>query len=65
MSEWMKRIIESKRVARRDFAARPYAEKLLIVERLRDAAAIIRASRPANSSSPPQRLFKAAGTSPP
>ena len=52
MSEWMQRIIESKRVARREFAAQPYAEKLRIVERLRDAAALIRSSRPVNPSNP-------------
>lgn len=47
MSDWMKRIIESKRAMRREFAAQPYAEKLRIVERLRDAAELFRASRPA------------------
>jgi hypothetical protein len=52
MSEWMKRIIESKRAARREFAAQPYAEKLRIVERLRDAAELFRASRPANPVNP-------------
>ena len=46
MSDWMKRIIESKRAMRREFAALPYGEKLRIVERLRDAAQKIRASRP-------------------
>lgn len=52
MSEWMKRIISSKRAARREFAAQPYAEKLRIVERLRDAAQMFRASRPAKPADP-------------
>ena len=47
MSDWMKRIIESKRAMRREFAAMPYAEKVKIVERLRDAACQIREVRPA------------------
>lgn len=52
MSEWMQRIIESKRAARHEFAEMPYAEKLRIVERLRDAAAQIRTSRPVKPSHP-------------
>ena len=49
MSDWMQRIIESKRAARREFAAQSYGEKLRIVERLRDAAQMFRTSRPANA----------------
>jgi len=45
MSDWMQRIIESKRAARLEFAAQSYGEKLRIVERLRDAAQMFRASR--------------------
>ena len=52
MSDWMKRIIESKRVMRREFAAAPYGEKLQIVERLRDAAQLIAASRPPKPANP-------------
>ena len=50
MSEWMQRIIESKRAARREFAAQSYGEKLRIVERLRDAAQMFRDSRPARAA---------------
>ena len=50
MSEWMQRIIESKRASRRDFAALSYGEKLRIVERLRDAAQKFRDSRPARGT---------------
>jgi hypothetical protein len=52
MSEWMQRIIESKRAARREFAALPYGEKLRIVERLREAAQMFRASRPPKPANP-------------
>ena len=52
MSDWMERIIESKRAMRRDLAAQPYAEKLRIVERLRDAAELFRASRPTKPADP-------------
>ncbi len=45
MSEWMKRIIESKRAKRREFAALPFAEKVKIVKRLREAAGQIRSIR--------------------
>ena len=58
MSEWMQRIIESKRNARREFALMPYGEKLRIVERLRDAAVQIRASRPTKPSNPVQPARK-------
>lgn len=41
----MKRIIESKRAMRREFAALPYGEKIRIVERLREAARQLRSAR--------------------
>jgi hypothetical protein len=36
MSEWMRKILESKRAMRQHLAALPFAEKLQILERLRD-----------------------------
>jgi hypothetical protein len=32
MSEWMRRVLESKRGARRRFAARPFSEKVKLLE---------------------------------
>jgi len=52
MSDWMQRIIESKRAMRREFAALPFGEKAKIVERLRDAALRIAANRPPRPANP-------------
>jgi hypothetical protein len=42
MSEWMQRIIESKRATRRELAALPYAEKMKVVQRLQEAAKLLK-----------------------
>lgn len=45
MSEWMRRILESKRQKRQQLAALPFSEKLKILEKLRDrglAIAVVR-----------------------
>jgi hypothetical protein len=45
MSEWMRRILESKRETRKRLAALPFSEKLLLLEKLRDRSLLI-ASNP-------------------
>jgi hypothetical protein len=45
MSEWMRRILESKRQKRQQLAALPFSETLKILEKLRDrslAIAVVR-----------------------
>jgi hypothetical protein len=44
MSSYLQRIIESKRAWRRALAQRPVAEKLAMLEELRDRARVIRAA---------------------
>ena len=44
MTEWMRRVLESKRQARKDWAALPFAEKLLLLEKLRDRSLLIASS---------------------
>ena len=44
MNDWMRKILESKRAARRELAALPFAEKLLLLEKLRDRSLAIAAS---------------------
>ncbi len=41
MSEWMRRILESKRIMRRRLAALPFAEKVKVLERLRERSLIV------------------------
>jgi hypothetical protein len=41
MSEWMRRILESKRQKRQQLAALPFSEKLKILEKLRDRSLAI------------------------
>jgi hypothetical protein len=41
MSEWMRRILESKRKARQRLAALSFSEKLRILEKLRDRSLAI------------------------
>lgn len=54
MTELMRRMIESKRQMRREFAAAPIAEKLRILERLRNRDGQILAAR-ANKPTRPVR----------
>ena len=54
MSFDLQKILESKRALRRDLAARPLAEKLRILDALRERELAIR--RPASESSPPVTL---------
>jgi len=44
MSEWLHRVLESKRQARRRLAALPFSEKIKLLERLRDRSLAIAAS---------------------
>lgn len=44
MSDWMRNILESKRLARRRLAALPFAQKLVLLEKLRDRSLLIAAS---------------------
>jgi dGTP triphosphohydrolase len=44
MTEWMRRVLESKRQARKDLAALPFSEKLLLLERLRDRSRLVASS---------------------
>jgi hypothetical protein len=44
MSPCMQKILESKRAARKELAALPFAEKLLLLEKLRDRSLLIAAS---------------------
>jgi hypothetical protein len=41
MSEWMRKILESKRRKRQQLAALPFSEKLKILEKLRDRSLAI------------------------
>jgi hypothetical protein len=44
MSEWMRRILESKRAMRRGLAALPFSEKVKLLEQLRDRSRAIASS---------------------
>jgi hypothetical protein len=44
MSPWLRELLESKRAMRRQLAARPIAEKLKLLEKLRDRSVAIAAS---------------------
>ena len=41
MSTWMQKILESKRAARKEMAALPFARKLELLEKLRDRSLLI------------------------
>lgn len=45
MSDWMRKILESKRLMRKQIAALPFSEKIKILEKLRDRSLAI-ASNP-------------------
>jgi hypothetical protein len=44
MSEWMRKVLESKRQARKELAALPFSEKLLLLEKLRDRSLLLASS---------------------
>ena len=44
MSDWMRQVLESKRAMRKHLAALPFAEKLVLLEKLRDRTLAIAAS---------------------
>ena len=44
MSDWMRRILESKRETRRRLAALPFSEKLILLEKFRDRSLLIASS---------------------
>ena len=41
MSEWMRKLLESKRAKRKQLAALPFSEKVKILEKLRDRSLAI------------------------
>ena len=56
MSDWMSKVLESKRAMRSRLAALPIAEKLVLLDKLRARSLAIRAarlSRSAKSAPPP------------
>jgi hypothetical protein len=54
MNRWMQKMLESKRAARKELAALPFARKLEILEKLRDRSLLIASSplRQRQSSKP-------------
>ena len=54
MSIWMQKILDSKRAARKELAALPFARKLEILEKLRDRSLLI-ASSPLRQRPPSRR----------
>ena len=52
MTGLMQRIIESKRAVRRELAALPFAEKVRILERMRERYAFIKSFRPVKPANP-------------
>lgn len=44
MSDWMRQMLESKRAMRRHLAALPFAEKLVLLEKLRERSLAVAAS---------------------
>ena len=44
MSDWMRQVLESKRETRKRLAALPFAQKLILLEKLRDRSLAIAAS---------------------
>lgn len=57
MNVWMQKILESKRAARKEIAAMPFARKLEIIEKLRDRSLLI-ASSPLRQAKGKQKLDK-------
>ena len=57
MSDWMSKILESKREARKELAALPFSAKIELLEKLRDRSLMI-------ASSPLRKLHKTAGQKP-
>jgi hypothetical protein len=46
MTEWMRKVLESKQAARQRLQQLPFAEKLKLLEKLRDRSLLIARSRP-------------------
>jgi hypothetical protein len=44
MSEWMRRVLQSKRETRKRLAGLPFSEKLILLEKLRDRSLLIASS---------------------
>jgi hypothetical protein len=61
MSDWMKRILESKRATRREAAELPFGDKVRIVEKLRDATEQFRTARFTNAAPAPSLRSNARG----
>jgi len=55
MNAWMQRMLESKRAARKEAAALPFARKLEILEKLRERSLLI-ASSPLRQTKPEHPL---------
>ena len=49
MSEWITRLIESKRAYRAKLAALPFEEKIKLLEKLRQRLVLIRDAKPISS----------------
>jgi hypothetical protein len=50
MSEWMQKVLESKRAMRTRLAALPFGQKLALLEKLRERRMAISSSRPSRSA---------------
>lgn len=56
MSIWMEKLLEGKRVARKDLAALPFARKLDLLEKLRDRSLLIASSPLRQTNRKPETL---------
>jgi hypothetical protein len=50
MTDWMRKVVESKRAARQRLQQLPFGEKLRLLEKLRDRSLILARSRPRGRS---------------
>lgn len=57
MSIWMQKVLESKRAARKELAALPFARKIELLEKLRDRSLLI-ASSPLRQRQPSLRTSR-------
>jgi hypothetical protein len=50
MTDWMRKVLESKRAARQRLQQLPFSEKVKLLEKLRERALLIARSRPQRGS---------------
>ena len=64
MSDWMRQVLESKRQARKRLAALPFAQKFVLLEKLRDRSLAIAANlrNPTAGAIGPPRIAPSART---